>query len=85
MHLQWLTTEHNRLHVVEEWPDGPHKEAALSAIRSSLASLARSLPPDVNLQFCEVCLGRKQAPGIIQFPLESSPIGAGTTPNHLAA
>lgn len=58
MNSQWLKTEHHRLHVVEEWPDGPHKEAALNAIRSKLASLTRYLPPESHGSGCEVCLSR---------------------------
>ena len=59
MNSQWLKTEHHRLHVVEEWPDGPHKEAALNSIRSKLASLMRGLPPGSQGPACEVCLGRQ--------------------------
>ncbi len=67
MHFQWLTTEHNRLHVVEEWADGPAKDAALAAIRSTLASLLRNAPVDMHLPLCEVCLGR-----LIELPLSTS-------------
>lgn len=58
MNSQWLKTEHHRLHVVEEWPDGPQKEAALSAIRSKLASLMHYLPPESRGSGCEICLSR---------------------------
>jgi len=58
---QWLTMEHNRMHVVEQWPEGPHKEAALRAIQSSLASLVRAASRDQGLVcLCEVCLNRRQ-------------------------
>ena len=64
MHFLWLTTEHNRLHVVEQWPDGPAKDARLAAIRSSLTSLLRSAPANQQLPLCEVCLSR-----LIELPL----------------
>lgn len=69
MHFQWFTTEHHRLHVVEEWPDSPHKEAALAAIRSKLASLARNLPSGSHLVDCEACLNREDHSGIVAFPV----------------
>ena len=58
MYSQWLKTEHDRLHVIEQWPDGPHKLAVLKAIRSSLESLIRKVPSTVGLD-CEICLNRK--------------------------
>jgi hypothetical protein len=36
MHFQWLSMEHYRLHIAEEWPDGPYKEATLAAIHSTI-------------------------------------------------
>jgi hypothetical protein len=74
MHFQWLTTEHNRLHVIEEWPDGPMKDAALRAIRSSLESLMRNVPAEMHLPICEVCLSRKAA--LIQLPTHSEQLCA---------
>ena len=55
MYSQWLKTEHDRLHIVEQWPDSPHKLAVLTAIRSSLASLIRKVPAAVSFE-CETCL-----------------------------
>ncbi len=49
---QWLAMEHYRLHLIEEWPDGPKKEGALAAIRSSLDSLTRLGAKPVE---CGVC------------------------------
>ena len=72
MHFEWLATEHYRLHRVEEWPDSPHKEAALGAIRSSLASLERNLPADISGPRCEVCLSRPQSLAVLEFPIETS-------------
>ena len=60
MHLEWLAVEHYRLHVVEEWPDGPHKHAALAAIRSSLASLTKR-HPEMGDPYCEICSSRERS------------------------
>jgi hypothetical protein len=76
MHLEWFATEHYRLHRVEEWPDSPRKEAALGAIRSSLASLTRNLPPAINPPSCDVCASRKQLHSIVEFPVERSQNGS---------
>ncbi|MBZ5606804.1 MAG: hypothetical protein LAP38_00990 [Acidobacteriia bacterium] len=76
MHFQWLTTEHNRLHIVEEWPDSPLKEAALAAIRSTLAGLMRNTPRDMSLPQCEVCMSRKHASGLVQFPADRPRAGS---------
>ena len=64
MYSQWLKTEHDRLHIVEEWPDGPNKTAALKAIRSAICSLTRIAPIPLK---CEVCLNRSRH-GIVRFP-----------------
>jgi hypothetical protein len=42
MRLQWLSMEHYRLHMVEEWPDGFYKEATLAAIHSAMSAPGRS-------------------------------------------
>ena len=65
MHFQWFSTEHHRLHIIEEWPDGPQKQAALAAVRSKLASLARHLPPDSDVAHCEICLNHKERRGLV--------------------
>ena len=67
MNSQWLKTEHDRLHIVEQWPESPHKQAALEAIWSKIASLTLALSDDCHLQ-CEVCLSR-QTVGIVRFPV----------------
>jgi hypothetical protein len=71
MYSQWLKTEHDRLHIVEQWPDGPHKLAVLTAIRSSLASLIRKLPSAVSLD-CEICLNRHPSHGVVAFRVLAS-------------
>jgi len=62
----WIAVEHYRLHLVERWPDSPHKEATLAAIHYTLASLGQdSRPAPVSLE-CVVCRARR--PAIVEFP-----------------
>lgn len=61
MYAEWVAAEHHRLHIVDNWPEGPHKEAALNAIHSSLQSLLQTTGPDQTLAMCEVCLSQKKA------------------------
>ena len=58
---EWITGEHHRLHIVEEWPDGAYKEAVLTAIRSTLNGLARDFRAAINPPVCIVCNSRKSA------------------------
>jgi hypothetical protein len=65
----WIQVEHNRLHVVEGWPESLHKAKMLSAIHATLASLssqplAKSLPLT-----CDICLERKRRASVAEFPL----------------
>lgn len=63
---QWLAVEHYRLHTVEQWPEGPHKEGALAAIRSSVESLIRSGARPVD---CHICIGHPRRSNVIEMPL----------------
>jgi len=67
MYAEWIATEHHRLHIVEEWPEGPHKEVALAAIQSSLHSLLQNHQPDGPLATCEICVSRKGATSELEF------------------
>ncbi len=67
---QWIRTEHDRLHGVEEWPDSPYKDAVLTAIRSTLKRLAASFAPKEPPQ-CMVCASRKTEAVVLQFPSRS--------------
>jgi RIO-like serine/threonine protein kinase len=67
MNFEWIAMEHHRLHLIEEWPDSPHKEAALAAIRSTLESLLRTHRVG-DLPACEVCLSRPNGPTLVDFP-----------------
>ena len=68
MNFEWIAMEHHRLHTVEEWADGPHKDAALAAIRSTLHGLMRNHRPGSNPPVCEVCLNRMKASAVLEFP-----------------
>lgn len=68
MNFEWIAMEHHRLHVVEEWPDSPHKAAALAAIHSTLQRLLRNQRPGAPVLACEVCLSRQKSAQIVQFP-----------------
>lgn len=50
-----LAMEHYRLHSIERWPDGAHKDAALASIRSTLAGLARCNSHNGAPWVCIVC------------------------------
>ncbi len=67
MYAEWVAAEHHRLHVVEEWPESPHKKVALAAIQSSLHSLLQNHPPDGPLAACEICLSRKKGDRKLEF------------------
>ena len=67
MHAEWIATEHHRLHIVEEWPEGRHKEVALAAIQSSLHSLLQNHKPDGPLATCDICVSRKGATSELEF------------------
>lgn len=67
MNFEWIAMEHHRLHLIEEWPDSPHKQAALAAIHSTLEGLLRTHRHG-DLPVCEVCLSRPNAPVLVQFP-----------------
>ena len=43
MHNEALAMEHYRIHVMEQWPDGPRKQAGLAAAQSTIESLARTV------------------------------------------
>jgi len=68
MHSEWIVNEHHRMHTVEDWPDSPAKHVTLAAIRSKLESLLRSAKPGAVIPECEVCLGRRKAAGLLEFP-----------------
>ena len=62
---EWIMGEQHRLHIVEEWPDGPYKEAALTAIRSALDSLSLDFRAAVNHPVCAICHNRRRATAVV--------------------
>jgi hypothetical protein len=62
MRSAWISIEHYRLHLVEEWPESPYKEATLAAIRSALESLTCGWPAPAEC-ICLICRRREKAPG----------------------
>jgi len=50
-----LAMEHHRLHIIEEWPEGARKDAALSSVQCSLAGLFRSESSDAASWTCIAC------------------------------
>jgi len=62
--LEWLAMEHYRIHVIELWPGGPRKEAALAAARSALEVLAWTMPEGSSFT-CATCTSRRQTVTVI--------------------
>jgi hypothetical protein len=75
---QQLAAQHQRLHIVEQWPDGPRKEAAIGAIESTLDSLLRH--PDIREAAftCILCQSRKASVTVLE-PADSR-VRAGLDP-----
>lgn len=69
MNFEWFKTEHHRLHVIEEWPDSPHKQAAMAAIRSKLASLTSGMPPNSKPLVCDLCMNHRGPSVVVTLPL----------------
>ena len=60
MYTDWLAQEHYRMHLIEEWPEGPRKDAGLAAARSALESLKRAAPIDAPAFTCHICASRRR-------------------------
>jgi len=68
MNFEWIAMEHQRLHLIEEWPEGSYKEAALAAVHSTLEGLLRVHRPGLALPVCEICLNRLNRATLVEFP-----------------
>jgi hypothetical protein len=68
MYEAWLAAEHTRIHLMEQWPDGPRKETALAAARSAIDGLLRSARSDESGFRCLVCANRRNGPAIVEYP-----------------
>jgi len=53
-----MAAQHERLHIVEQWSDGPRKQAALGAIQSALDSLSRHPAMQEPAFVCILCQSR---------------------------
>jgi hypothetical protein len=69
MHTAWLAIEHNRIHLIEQWPSGPRKDASLASARSALESLQRSLPPESAAFRCAICATRRNNLTLVDAPV----------------
>jgi hypothetical protein len=67
---QWIRVEHYRLHCVQRWPDGDHKETVLAGIRSALKTLEAAYLTPVEESLCMVCTSR-QAATVLELPSRS--------------
>ena len=68
MRLQWLSMEHYRLHIVEEWPDGSYKEATLAAIHSAIERAGQNSRGPIEVPECIICLGRRRNSELSESP-----------------
>jgi hypothetical protein len=68
MRLQWLSMEHYRLHIVEEWPDGSYKEATLAAIHSTIKRTGQNSLGPIGVAECTICLSRRKTSELLEFP-----------------
>ncbi len=59
MHSERMAFQHYRIHVMEQWSDGPAKEAGLASARSMLDSIVQNKPEEVSF-LCAVCASRRQ-------------------------
>jgi hypothetical protein len=69
MRNQWLASEHHRLHIVEDWPEGPYKDATLRAIHSSIEGISGKGGMPAGFPECEVCLSRRRSSSVVRFPV----------------
>jgi hypothetical protein len=79
MYTEWLAMEHYRIHLMEEWPDGPRKDAGLAAAHAALEALERAAPV-ASAFVCDVC-AKRQADKIVPYPGTAPP----ARPDRLAA
>lgn len=64
MITDWIAMEHYRLHVVENWPEGPRRDATLAAIHSKLASFGQQPHLTTGARDCSICSSRARTPGV---------------------
>ena len=64
MHKEWLAAEHYRMHLMEGWPEGSLKEAGLTAARSAIEGLVRTMPEGCSY-VCGICARRRHQIAVI--------------------
>jgi hypothetical protein len=69
----WLACEHYRLHVVEQWPDSPRKQAVIEAIQSTLDSLSRDPRTVQGNVSCFLCETRKTKAKLLEMRSNREP------------
>ena len=79
---QWAAVEHHRLRCVEGWPDGPHKQAVIAAIRATLESLFDNSGTSTDLLECMACAVRERDHEVRELPSHPR---SGSPPVPLAA
>lgn len=60
-----LAMEHQRLHVIEQWPDGPEKRAHLAAVSSAIGGLEQAANRECADWTCIVC-GQRGVPALLR-------------------
>jgi hypothetical protein len=82
MFSSWIAVEHYRLHLVERWPNSPHKEATLAAVYSTLASLEQDSRSATAPLECVVCCARRSAVVEFQSALKLTLANADSARSH---
>jgi hypothetical protein len=59
--IEWIHFEHNRLHCVEEWPEGERKDATIASIRCGLEQFSKEMGGVDHTEFCPICAERQKA------------------------
>src|ERR1700733_5969550 len=78
----WIAVEHYRLHLVERWPDSPHKDATLAAVYSALAALGQDVLLTTASRECVVCRARRAAVVVGPSVLRVAPAKSDSARSH---
>ena len=64
-----MKVEHYRLHLAEQWADGPYKEAVIASACAKLERLEASADTPFQAPVCMVCAARNARNArVLQFP-----------------
>jgi hypothetical protein len=78
----WIAVEHYRLHLVERWPDSPHKDATLAAIYSTLAALGQNSLLTTASRECVICSAKRLAVVVYPTALRVAPAKSDSARSH---